>query len=461
MIIKLPEVQIGENDVFQHDKLNRRVTANMLKSMVNCCDNGGVIALNGAWGTGKTTFLRLWQEMLKREDYQTIYFNSWESDYVSEPFVALIANIIEILPNESKAKDNIIKTGAHVAFSLVDCAANALSIKLKETCDDIKEAFAKTFSDEVTQFMEQSRSLEKFRQALRQIVSERKNHNPIVFIIDELDRCAPSYAVKLLERIKHLFSIEGIVFVLAIDKEQLANSIKGYYGSEAIDSQEYLRRFIDIDCTLPRPNYKDFCNYIFNSLDMQQCFKRGQEVREDGTSLNIIAELVSNANGLTLRQLEKMYVASIMILKASYDYSVKDVDLNFILLFIQLTNTPFYENIKNHTLSLQAYVNGLEDCLETIIIRDNDELSHLSVYTRVALLIMAYNQRNKDSASAYHNYPPLWKGDKNQELTFTVSKLNQEYLLKELVSYQNYNRSWSIDTLIDNVEMVRGFVYNN
>lgn len=67
-----------------------------------------------------------------------------------------------------------------------------------------------------------------------------------MFFIDELDRCRPTFAIELLERIKHLFDIQNIVFVLSIDKEQLEASTAAAYGS-AINAPEYLRRFIDLE----------------------------------------------------------------------------------------------------------------------------------------------------------------------------------------------------------------------
>lgn len=92
----------------------------------------------------------------------------------------------------------------------------------------------------------------------------------MIFIIDELDRCNPYYAVKVLERIKHLFNIPNIVFVLSIDKEQLSNSIRGYYGSDLIKADEYLKRFIDIEYTLPDPDVDVFANIylIITILDL-------------------------------------------------------------------------------------------------------------------------------------------------------------------------------------------------
>ena len=108
---------------------------------------------------------------------------------------------------------------------------------------------------------------------MRTYVEKLSDGKPIVFIVDELDRCNPIYAVKTLERIKHLFSIPGIVFVLSIDKEQLCNSIKGYFGSEQLNAEEYLKRFIDYEYILPTPNIQQYCKYLYDQYNFDEFFQ--------------------------------------------------------------------------------------------------------------------------------------------------------------------------------------------
>lgn len=72
----------------------------------------------------------------------------------------------------------------------------------------------------------------------------------LVIFIDELDRCKPSFAIEMLERIKHYFDDERIIFVVSLNKEQLIHTISNYYGSE-FDATRYLNRFFDISVNLP------------------------------------------------------------------------------------------------------------------------------------------------------------------------------------------------------------------
>lgn len=83
-----------------------------------------------------------------------------------------------------------------------------------------------------------------------------------------MDRCNPNYAVSVLERVKHLFDVPNIIFVLAINKTQLCNAIQGYFGSTTMDANEYLKRFIDIEYNLPMNNIDKYCEYLYDEYGL-------------------------------------------------------------------------------------------------------------------------------------------------------------------------------------------------
>jgi hypothetical protein len=97
---------------------------------------------------------------------------------------------------------------------------------------------------------------------LEDLGDDQKN---LIIFIDELDRCRPTYAIELLERIKHLFDIKRIVFVLSTDMTQLAHSIRGVYGHE-FDAKKYLQRFIDLDYSLKKPDNKAYIKSQLESI---------------------------------------------------------------------------------------------------------------------------------------------------------------------------------------------------
>ncbi len=74
---------------------------------------------------------------------------------------------------------------------------------------------------------------------------------PVVFVIDELDRCRPDYALEVLEIIKHVFDVPHVHFVLGVNLKSLQSSVHAAYGAES-DAVQYLRKFIDVKLQLPR-----------------------------------------------------------------------------------------------------------------------------------------------------------------------------------------------------------------
>ena len=96
---------------------------------------------------------------------------------------------------------------------------------------------------------------------------------PLIVMIDELDRCRPSYAVELLEVAKHLFSVNNIVFVLAVNRAELIHSIRAVYGG-GFDGDGYLRRFFDVDIRLPEPKRVAFIDMLLDTIRFRDYFRR-------------------------------------------------------------------------------------------------------------------------------------------------------------------------------------------
>jgi len=97
MLKKGEPPEIDETNPFKNDKLGRSSFALPLTTLLSGASTPYVIALDGAWGTGKTTFLKMWRAHLERRGFITLEFNAWESDYTSDPVVAFIGEIEEAI----------------------------------------------------------------------------------------------------------------------------------------------------------------------------------------------------------------------------------------------------------------------------------------------------------------------------------------------------------------------------
>ena len=163
--------------------------------------------------------------------------------------------------------------------------------------------------NEVTGYQKAKDSVEKFRAALEDMaetLSKASDNRPLIVMIDELDRCRPSYAVELLEVAKHLFAVDRIVFVLAVNRSQLAHSIKAVYGS-SFDAVGYLRRFFDVDFRLPSPVRDQFIDAQLDAIQINDYFKRTSDKNvfsdNEEEAVRNLLKVFFGAHDLGLRQI--------------------------------------------------------------------------------------------------------------------------------------------------------------
>lgn len=304
MIAHLQEIQPTKENPFADCKLGREIYAKILTKVVKGYIDGCVLAINGKWGSGKTTFVKMWKQSLENEKFNTLYFNAWEDDFISDPLIGILGQLKK-LDKSNNQKTFLSICGA--AAGLLNMASGGMVSNFKDGVD--------LLSNSITEYSEKQQLYKEIKEKIVEFVQsctdEEDDFKPLVFFVDELDRCCPSYAVKVLERIKHLFSVPNVVFVLSVDKEQLCNAIRGYYGSDLIDANEYLRRFIDIEYQLPEPDVDKFCNYLYSTYEFDKFFKDEERKkymrteREDEEFLNMAKVLFENLH-LSLRQMERL-----------------------------------------------------------------------------------------------------------------------------------------------------------
>ncbi|MCI0508623.1 KAP-like P-loop domain-containing protein [Chromohalobacter marismortui] len=281
---------------WENDLLERKKVAEFLQNLLENDDDIKVVNIDSAWGSGKTFFLENWKEDLDKER-GVVYFNAWERDYTGDPFVSLVSAIKNQLESQvdegrfiSRFDDFSTKaSGAILSASpvLMKAIGKGLVRKLIGVdVDEVKGAFddereggfesgfalldgacedARGVADEaavkaVKSLIESSEQniqvVESFREVFEELVEKVGRHlsggdefKPVYVLVDELDRCRPTYAIELLERIKHFLDVPGCKFVIATDTRQLCHSVRAVYGN-GFNSFGYLKRFFDITYTL-------------------------------------------------------------------------------------------------------------------------------------------------------------------------------------------------------------------
>lgn len=387
------DIEINVQNPFKFDKLNREPFANVLTHIIDTySDTGCVLSLNGEWGSGKTTFVKMWQKSLQNKGYHTLFFNAWKNDYLEDPLIAILGELREVFNKNSNFKD-VLTYGSKIFIKMAEAYIhNKIGIDSKVLSAGISEISDICFKS-IDSYIEYKESLDKFKKSLRDFVASNSNGKPVVFFIDELDRCNPRYAVKVLERVKHLFEVPNIAFIIAVNEEQLQYAVQGFYGSDKINGKEYLRRFFDMNITLPKPNMSNYVRVLYDVHKFDDYFSVNQNFvknRERETFLNFATNLLTGGN-INLRLANRIFsYTRLVLLNYNYGSSI-DSDTFLLLCYLKVCHSSIFDKIKRSEYNIQELVDILESTIPQGVFSDKtDVIIPSSTVFAIAGLISYY-----------------------------------------------------------------------
>lgn len=262
---------MDSKEIWVDDLMDREPSARFLTSYLLANPDIKVLNVNSPWGAGKSFFLNKWKEDLSR-NHVCIFFNAWETDYTTEPLIALVTCIEQqtmdkLSLGSTEAGKNVIKVASTLMKKAAPLIAKGLVKKFsgvevdellgKDGADQAGDAAKSIVEDLIKEQSKTASHVEEFKKAILEKVSQASDDSglakPAFIFIDELDRCRPTYAIELLERIKHFFELKDCRFIVASDSTQLAHSVRAVYG-ERFYSERYLSRFFDAEFRLDNTN---------------------------------------------------------------------------------------------------------------------------------------------------------------------------------------------------------------
>ncbi len=343
--------------IWQDDVLERRGFADFLtkvlteqtRAVSERQQHGLTVALDAGWGTGKTFFVKHWAEDLKQSGHPVVFFDAWENDLGEEAAIALMAAIKETMdewvarmpakqqlatraeevlgdvvkglrkavwPVSKELLKGAVKATTGVAVDKILQGQNEEDEKGEElSAEKIEARLDKIFESALGEQKKRSEAIKNFKasmsRALEIICQHADAKLPAFVFVDELDRCRPSYAINLLEEIKHIFGMPNICFILSTNLDQLSHSTCAVYGG-GFDSIGYLKRFFDQSFVLPEPNHQNFVKMLMEETRVlkarQYSIGLPQEMTppEDRTAHYAISLLFS-AIGLDLRSQRQVF----------------------------------------------------------------------------------------------------------------------------------------------------------
>ncbi|BEU05026.1 NTPase [Agarivorans sp. OAG1] len=360
-----------ENDgEFSADKLNRATYANFLTNfLIAQAKSGYVLNLNSSWGTGKTYFLKRWQASIE-EHHPTVYIDAWKQDFSDDPMMTVVSSITAQLRDQSQDKDEqaIRKIGSkawgfckHAAPEITKAVIKKVSgINVDEILekdseedpcksDEFAEATGKVVAAMFKDHEQKLKSIEDFKKSITAFIGSAKGcsgkQNPTFIFVDELDRCRPSYAVEMLEVIKHFFDMPNVIFVVATDTEQLQHAVKAVYGND-FDANVYLGRFFKRRCTLKeQPRLEFIANHLsyLSEEQIDEFFPKiwPQLDNDKGYFFELLAS-ISDIYTLSLRETEQL-VDKILAILVNLNEEKIDLLLLCSLMIIHDNHYDYYE----------------------------------------------------------------------------------------------------------------------
>lgn len=351
-------------NIWDDDRLDRSSEAKLLADYIRSVakrdfareDRGGfTIAVDADYGFGKTFFLKRFAKQMKLS-HPVAYVNAWVDDITDDPLAALIVTLEEALAplaaenNTIKSRLEQIRTKAwnvskavgyglmrrgltfvltEAGTAITESAFNDSSSasttdvgsnkETKRAADEFVSGAADDMtannSNPSTYMNERINTYKSAKQAIDDIKEDlttilealpTEKELPLVIIIDELDRCRPTYAVKILEQINHLFDVPGVVFVLGFNGMQLSHSIAGAYG-QSFDGQAYLNRFINRYFVLDTPNQTKLIRELLDNAGVDQ-----ERLRHSGGGVFLV-------EGNDNQEIE----TSVIIAKLMFSYGLK------------------------------------------------------------------------------------------------------------------------------------------
>lgn len=426
------------------DKLEREGYAEFIKILLSDTSkykrdkdtSSFVLAIDSPWGTGKTYFVEMMHEYLEKSacgmQFNIFRYNAWKNDFWNNAFEPLMYAILyddkgnrfeAVNALEDKLKECLPTIAKIIGKGLLKQAVG------EDAAKDIVEGIGslvgldKIFS-EYKGFRD---SLELLKKALEDYVDRIGKNRKLVIIIDELDRCKPTFAIQTLEIAKHLFDVEGISFVFALDMQQLSHSIKCVYGSD-MDATGYLMRFFDYVFRMPSPDSKSFIEYTVNESSLK--LSNPDEVKFIDNF-----DKVARGLNLSLRDINTIYT-NFLALKEFEFSNIQNVELynNYLsLLCIKYSNPLYFGAIISGKSSDIKYKNFPK------LLFGNNLLSYVESSNTIAktkFIWKRYNSTAEFYISRYEN-GNFYVANNHNEPSNTTHEFYPDDVLNGIITYKD------------------------
>jgi hypothetical protein len=228
--------QPASEDAFGLDALVRTLSKVVLSESTQ---TPITIGIDGKWGTGKTSILKMIEAQARMLDFPCIWLNAWSLES-TENLIAAVASEVQRESKSLRDPDKprkefsesftkwLLQALATIGGTMAPVAGSLLS-ELVEPMSGIVKA-SRQREREITEISSVVTTRLSFERLVHLLLRE-SSHKPsrLVVFIDDIDRALPDQIATILKNLKLVLEIPQCVFVLAMDMDIVAHSIENYY----------------------------------------------------------------------------------------------------------------------------------------------------------------------------------------------------------------------------------------
>ena len=418
------------------------------------------LSLDAPWGFGKTTFVKetFLPHIKNNEEYLPIYINLWQIDIMDDPFLAIISEIHREIKSQADSNEvvndalnrtaqaalKVLKVTSNLLFyGAVAAAAKNIELVKEDTADLYNILTGKSAEQETTQqpiedYINRRDAIDNLKAAISELAEIKRKK--IVIFADDLDRCLPSNANLILHRIAHVFDTKGVLFVLMIDRNQLAGSLNSLFG-KGWDSHNYLRRFINTTFVL---NHYPVLHHIIKETSKEIKNKTEDENLEQKVH-NFMSCIIQHG-GLSARDAQDLQFCIEMSVEKLFEDYHEDThhdknllyDILFSLIYLKAVDYTLYIEIAVNAGNKSDTFNQCSNAIQSIVSNLPDHLYNFSlpssgsdenIYNSIERIICVYydasDQENQERIIIWLKNHVRSKGSrKDAQLHKIVSMLN-------------------------------------
>jgi len=349
----------------ENDVMDVKVYVESLSEFILGCSTPMTIAIQGDWGSGKTSMMNMIKQALS-DKIVPVWFNTWQysqfemASYLS---ISLLSNFLEKIGAEEESQ-NFLRSIAKGAIGFAKTAAVVLTEQTAggTIAGNLKEKMSEIGKQDL------AKALEELRDKIREAVSAKlksSGKNRVVVFVDDLDRLAPEKAVELLEVLKIFMDVPECVFVLAVDYDVVTRGLEKKFGKEGHSrGKSFFDKIIQLPFAIPIAQY-NISAYIQNLLSNMSIVCSQEEI-------NTYQEIVDCSIGCNPRSMKRLFNSFILLntvasKKGMFNEAdgVKAKDKQRILfaaLCLQMAFEEVYEFMIKNKDDLNAdFFNGIKD----------------------------------------------------------------------------------------------------